>query len=185
MAPDDVRHWHPRTPPPGGRAAEVPGPGQESVWDYPRPPAVVPSAEHVVVVLGSTVVVDTRRALRVLETSHPPTYYVPLEDVAPGALVRVPGAQSFCEFKGRAVYDDVVGTDTDGGRLVRPRGAWSYPHPARGYEALAGHVAMYPAGLVCTVDGETVEAQAGDFYGGWRTSRVVGPFKGGEETRGW
>ena len=185
MTPDTARPWHPRTPPPGGRAAEVPGPGQESVWDYPRPPAVVPSTEHVVVVLGVTVVADTRRALRVLETSHPPTYYLPLADVAPGALVPVPGAQSFCEFKGRAGYYDVVGADTDGGRLVRPRGAWGYPHPARGYEALADHVALYPAGLLCTVDGERVEAQEGDFYGGWRTSRVVGPFKGGAGTRGW
>ncbi|MBO0901153.1 DUF427 domain-containing protein [Cellulomonas sp. zg-ZUI222] len=185
MAPDTARTWHPRTSPPGGRTAEVPGPGQESVWDYPRPPAVVPSTEHVVVRLGTTVVADTRRALRVLETSHPPTYYLPLADVTAGALEPVPGAQSFCEFKGRAGYDDVVGTDADGRRLVRPRGAWGYPHPARGYEALADHVALYPAGLVCTVDGETVQAQEGDFYGGWRTSRVVGPFKGGAGTHGW
>ena len=113
------------------------------------------------------------------------SYALPLADVTPGVLVPVPGAQSFCEFKGRAGYYDVVGTDADGRRVVRPRGAWGYPHPARGYEALADHVALYPAGLVCTVDGEPVQAQEGDFYGGWRTSRVVGPFKGGAGTRGW
>ncbi|GIG38730.1 DUF427 domain-containing protein [Cellulomonas phragmiteti] len=182
MPPDST--WRPRTPPPGGRPAVVPGPGQESVWDYPRPPAVRPSTEHVVVTLGATVVADTRRALRVLETSHPPTYYLPLADVAEGVLVPVDGVTTFCEFKGRAVYYDVVGTD-DRGRAVLPRAAWGYPTPARGFEALAGHVALYPAGLTCTVDGEAVEAQDGDFYGGWRTSRVVGPFKGGGGTRGW
>ena len=180
----DTSTWHPRTPPPGGRAAVPPGPGQESVWDYPRPPAVVPSDEHVVVRLGDTVVVDTRRALRVLETSHPPTYYLPLADVAPGALVPVAGASTVCEFKGRATYHDVGGTDA-GARVVRPRAAWGYPDPRPGYEALLDHVALYPAGLVCTVDGEVVEAQEGDFYGGWRTRRVVGPFKGGAGTWGW
>ncbi|MCC2315589.1 DUF427 domain-containing protein [Cellulomonas xiejunii] len=177
--------WRPRTAPPGGRTATVPGPGQESVWDYPRPPAVVPSDEHVRVVLGATVVADTRRAVRVLETSHPPTYYLPLADVAEGALVPAEGPTTFCEFKGRAVYYDVVGTDDMGRRVVRPRAAWGYPHPAPGYEALADHVALYPDGLTCTVDGERVQPQEGDFYGGWRTSRVVGPFKGGSGTRGW
>lgn len=177
--------WRPRTSPPGGRAAVVPGPGQESVWDYPRPPAVVPSTEHVVVALGGTVLVDTRRALRVLETSHPPTYYLPLADVADGALVPVAGVSTTCEFKGRATYYDVVGTGGDGRPVVLPRAAWGYPTPARGFEALADHVALYPDGLTCTVDGEPVAAQDGDFYGGWRTARVVGPFKGGAGTRGW
>lgn len=155
------------------------------MWDYPRPPAVVPSGEHVVVMLGATVVADTRRAIRVLETSHPPTYYLPLSDVADGALVSADGVTSFCEFKGRAVYFDVVGVDSGGGRVVRPRAAWAYPTPASGYEALAAHVAVYPSQLVCSVDGEPVEAQDGDFYGGWRTRRVVGPFKGGTGTHGW
>lgn len=185
MTSESTRAWRPRTPPPGGRPADVPGPGQESVWDYPRPPAVDPTSEHVVVRLGTTVVVDTRRALRVLETSHPPTYYVPLADATPGALVPVAGGETFCEFKGRAVYYDVVGTDAGGGRVVLPRAAWGYPDPRPGYAPLVDHVALYPAGLVCTVDDEVVEAQQGDFYGGWRTARVVGPFKGGAGTRGW
>lgn len=155
------------------------------MWDYPRPPAVVPSTEHVVVLLGATVVADTRQALRVLETSHPPTYYLPLADVAASALVLVPGMTTTCEFKGRAVYFDVVGTDRDGDRVVRPRAAWAYPTPARGYEALVDHVAVYPGVVTCTVDGEPVQAQDGDFYGGWRTGRVVGPFKGAAATHGW
>ncbi len=177
--------WRPRTPPPGGRPAVPPGPGQESVWDYPRPPAVDPSTEHVVVRLGATVVADTRRALRVLETSHPPTYYLPRADVAEGALALSVGAATVCEFKGRAVYVDVLGVDGDGRPLVARRAAWSYPAPSHGYAALTGHVAFYPGRLVCTVDGEPVLAQEGDFYGGWRTSRVVGPFKGAAGTRGW
>lgn len=185
-APDAAREpWAPRTRPPGGRMAVPPGPGQESVWDYPRPPAVVPTGEHVVVLLGATVVADTRRALRVLETSHPPTYYLPLADVETDALVLAPGVATWCEFKGRAVYFDVLGAASDGGRLVRPRAAWSYPSPSRGYEVLTDHVAVYPGRFTCTVDGELVEAQEGDFYGGWRTSRVVGPFKGGAGTLGW
>lgn len=155
------------------------------MWDYPRPPAVEPTAERVVIALGRTVIANTRRALRVLETSHPPTYYVPLDDVAPGALAPSGGATTFCEFKGRAEYLDVVGTDADGQRVVAARAAWTYPAPARGYAALAGHVAVYPGRLACTVDGEPVVAQAGDFYGGWRTARVVGPFKGEAGTRGW
>lgn len=155
------------------------------MWDYPRPPAVVPSSEHVVVMLGATLVADTRRAVRVLETSHPPTYYLPLADVAEDVLVLVDGATTFCEFKGRAVYFDVVGTDARGQRVVSPRAAWAYPTPARGYEALVDHVAVYPGRLTCSVDGEPVEAQEGDFYGGWRTGNVVGPFKGGGGTFGW
>jgi len=177
--------WRPRTPPPGGLPATPPGPGQESVWDYPRPPAIQPSSEHVLVRLATTVVADTRRALRVLETSHPPTYYLPLDDVGDGVLVPADGVSTVCEFKGRAVYFDVVGVDDDGAPVVRRRAAWAYPSPAPGYEALAGHVAVYPGPLGCTVDGERVEAQEGDVYGGWRTSRVVGPFKGGAGTWGW
>lgn len=178
--------WAPRTPPPRGLVAQVPGPDQESVWDYPRPPAVEPSDEHVVVVLGGTVVADSRRTLRVLETSHPPTYYLPLEDVAPGALVPADGVATWCEFKGRATYLDVVGQGADGRHVVVRRAAWTYPTPSPGFERLAGHVALYPGRMTrCTVDGETVDAQEGDVYGGWRTGRVVGPFKGAPGTRGW
>jgi len=161
-----------------------PGPGQESVWDYPRPPRVEPTTEHVVVVLGGAVVVDTRRALRVLETSHPPSYYLPADDVLAGALRPVAGT-SWCEFKGTAGYLDVLGGDPPGS-VVAPAAAWTYPRPSPGFERLAGHVALYPGRMDrCTVDGETVVAQEGGFYGGWVTARVVGPFKGGPGSRGW
>ena len=157
-----------------------PGPGQESVWDYPRPPRVEPSTEEVEVWLGGERVAASRRTLRVLETSHPPTYYLPVEDVVEGALRPVDGT-TFCEFKGSASYFDLVG-----GGLVAPRAAWTYPRPSRGFEVLVDHVAVMP-GLVdrCTVDGEVVVPQAGGFYGGWITSRVVGPFKGEPGTWGW
>ena len=157
------------------------------MWDYPRPPVVEPSDAHVVVVLGTTVVADTRRALRVLETSHPPTYYLPRSDVDDGALRGVDGdPATWCEFKGRARYLDVVGVGPDGGAVVAPRSAWTYPEPTPSFRALAGHVALYPGRMTrCTVDGEVVQAQSGDFYGGWRTARVVGPFKGEAGTGGW
>lgn len=178
------RGWTPRTPPPDGRAAVPPGPGQESAWDYPRPPAVVPTEEHVVVRLGRTVVADTRRALRVLETSHPPTYYVPRDDVLPGALRPAPGS-SWCEFKGAAAYLDVV-VVVAGEPRVEHRAAWTYPDPTPPYAALVGHVAFYPARMtLCTVEGEPVAPQDGSFYGGWVTSRVVGPFKGAPGSARW
>ncbi|KRB46868.1 hypothetical protein ASG96_17560 [Terrabacter sp. Soil810] len=156
------------------------GPGQESVWDYPRPPAVDPSDELVEVHLGGEVVARTRSSLRVLETSHPPTYYLPLDAFVDGALVPVQGS-TVCEWKGRAAYFDVVG-----GGLRAARAAWTYPEPVATYAVLAGHVAVMP-GLVdaCLVDGERVRAQEGGFYGGWITDRVVGPFKGGPGSWGW
>ncbi|WP_130494210.1 DUF427 domain-containing protein [Motilibacter rhizosphaerae] len=157
-----------------------PGPGQESVWDYPRPPVVVPSDEPVVVQLGGEVVARSRAALRVLETSHPPTYYLPRTDFSPGALEPAPGS-SWCEFKGRAAYLTVVG----GGRRAEAA-AWTYPHPSPGYEELVDHVALYPGRMdLVLVDGERVVPQEGGFYGGWITSRVVGPFKGAPGTTGW
>ena len=156
---------------------ETPGPGQESVWDYPRPPAVDASDELVEVHLGGVVVATTRASLRVLETSHPPTYYLPADAFVPGALLPVDG-HTVCEWKGRASSFDVVG-----GRRRATRAAWTYPEPV---DALAGHVAVMP-GLVdaCFVDGERVRPQEGGFYGGWVTDRVVGPFKGGPGTWGW
>jgi uncharacterized protein (DUF427 family) len=159
---------------------ETPGPGQESVWDYPRPPRVEPTSEEIAVRLGGVVIVRTSAAVRVLETSHPPVYYLPMADFAPGTLVPVRDT-SFCEFKGTAAYFDVVG----GGQRV-PKAAWTYPEPADGYGGLAGRVAVYPGAMdLCTVDGERVTAQAGDFYGGWVTQRITGPFKGAPGTRGW
>jgi uncharacterized protein (DUF427 family) len=153
----------------------------ESVWDYPRPPAVVRSAEHVVVHLSGWVIADTRSALRVLETSHPPVYYLPRTDIAPGLLSHAEGT-TYCEFKGTAAYFDLV---CPNGRVVR-RAAWHFPTPTPGFEALVGHVAFYPGRMDrCTVDGEVVRPQEGDFYGGWVTSHITGPFKGGPGTLGW
>ena len=158
-----------------------PGPGQESAWDYPRPPRVEPVAERIRVVVDGIVVTDTTAALRVLETSHPPAYYVPPGEVRLDLLVASPRS-SICEFKGRASYRTLV---LPSGRRVEDV-AWLYPAPAPGYEALAGYLSFY-AGRVdeAWVGDERVTSQEGDFYGGWITSRVVGPFKGGPGSRGW
>lgn len=166
------------TPPSARRIP--PGPGQESVWDYPRPPRVEPTPEHVTVELGGVVVADTRNALRVLETSHPPVYYLPRRDFPDGVIEPAEGS-TWCEYKGTAHYLDLVA----GGRRARKAG-WTYPQPSAGYEALRDHVAVY-AGRVdrVLVDGEVVRPQEGDFYGGWITSRVVGPFKGPAGTHDW
>jgi uncharacterized protein (DUF427 family) len=153
----------------------------ESVWDYPRPPRVEPTVRRIRVVLGGEVIVDSRGAHRVLETSHPPVYYVPPGDVTPGALEPSGDRETFCEWKGLASYYDVVA----GGRRV-PRGAWTYRDPRPGFEVIRDAVAFYPGPMdACYVDDERVVAQEGDFYGGWITSDVVGPFKGGPGTRGW
>ncbi|OOB90672.1 DUF427 domain-containing protein [Rathayibacter sp. VKM Ac-2630] len=157
-----------------------PAEGQEFVWDYPRPPRVEPSSEHVVVRLGGVVVAETRTSFRVLETSHPPVYYLPRSAFADGALEPAPG-RSVCEFKGAASYVSVRG----GGATAESAG-WTYPDPMAGFEELQDTVAVYPGRMdSCTVDGETVQPQPGDFYGGWITSRVVGPFKGAPGTMFW
>ena len=159
---------------------ERPGPGQESVWDYPRPPRVEPDERLVVVELGGVEVCRTTRGLRVLETSHPPGWYLPADDFSPGAL-RPAAGSSYCEWKGVAAYLDVVGGDA-----VAERAAWTYPDPVPAYEALRGTVALYPGRMQrCTVDGQVVSAQEGGFYGGWVTPDVVGPFKGAPGTLGW
>ena len=153
-----------------------PGPDQESVWDYPRPPRVEPTTQRVVIALGGLTIVDSTDAVRVLETSHPPVYYLPRTAFAPGSLSEAEGT-SFCEFKGIARYLAVGGAD---------RSAWYYPDPSPGFEALADRVAVYPGRMdSVTVDGEAVIPQAGGFYGGWITSHVVGPFKGEPGTSGW
>lgn len=152
----------------------------ESVWDYPRPPRVEASGEQVVVRLGGKVVAESDAALRVLETSHPPVYYLPRDAFAPGAL-RPTSGSSFCEFKGRASYVDLVAAGT-----VASRAGWFYPSPSPGFAALVDHVALYPGRIdEASVDGERVTPQEGDFYGGWITSRVTGPFKGAPGTLGW
>ncbi len=155
-------------------------PGQESVWDYPRPPRLEASEKHIQVIFQGVVIADTRRALRVLETSHPPVYYIPPEDVrleycAPTRRSTV------CEWKGAASYYTITVGDAS-----VPNAAWYYQHPKPPYEALAGYIAFYPGKMdACFVDDERVQAQEGDFYGGWITSEIVGPFKGGPGTLGW
>jgi uncharacterized protein (DUF427 family) len=157
-----------------------PGPGQESVWDYPRPPRVEATTSRVEVELGGVVIASSVRALRVLETSQPPAFYVPPDDVAREHLVASAG-QTFCEWKGLARYVSVVVGD----RRVDDAG-WFYEQPARGFEAITGHIAFYAQKMdMCRVDGEVVDPNEGSFYGGWITSKVVGPFKGGSGSMGW
>lgn len=156
------------------------GPGQESVWDYPRPPRVERVEARVTITLGGELIADTTDVVRVLETSHPPVYYLPIAAFREGALTDAEGS-SFCEFKGAARYLDVRG-----GGEVRGQAAWNYPAPARGYEVLADRVAVYAQGMdACTVAGEVAVPQPGRFYGGWVTSAVVGPFKGVPGSMGW
>ena len=150
----------------------------ENVWDYPRPPALVRTERRVRVEHGGDVLADSTNALRVLETSHPPAIYVPAGDVDMTRLTPSGGGSTFCEWKGSAVYWDVV----DGPRRV----AWSYPSPAAPYAALKDHLSFYPGRIdACYLDDERVRAQEGDFYGGWITAEIAGPFKGGPGTRGW
>jgi uncharacterized protein (DUF427 family) len=158
----------------------VPSPGQESVWDYPRPPRVEPVPERVTIRLGGVLVADTRDAVRVLETSHPPVYYIPIDDFVDGVLTDAPGS-SFCEFKGAARYFDVRG-----GGILAAGAAWTDPHPTSGFEELSRRVAVYADPMdECTVGDEVVSPQPGGFYGGWVTSSVVGPFKGVPGSLGW
>lgn len=157
-----------------------PGPNQESVWDYPRPPALKPESRRIQVVFNDAVLADTTAALRVLETSHPPVYYLPPADVAMEYLQQE-ARTSMCEFKGRAVYYTV----TVGDRSVA-QAAWAYPNPTDRYAALADHLAFYASKMdACYVGDEQAQAQEGDFYGGWVTDDIVGPFKGGPGTLGW
>src|SRR6478609_6640067 len=155
-------------------------PTVESVWDYPRPPRVEESDLLVEIELGGRVVARTTTSWRVLETSHPPPYYLPPEAFEAGVLRPVAGS-SWCEWKGAASYFDLVGGD-----VVAARAGWTYERPTPGFEVIADAVAVMPA-LVdrCTVDGEVVEPQPGGFYGGWITARVVGPFKGVPGSMGW
>ena len=160
-------------------AAVEPAPGQESVWDYPRPPVIVDDTRLVQIRLDDTLIAETRSARRVLETASPPTFYLP-----PGSLqcdcLRPDSDSSLCEWKGRAVYFSVC---------VTARGvsnaAWSYPEPLAEFTAIRDYLAFYPDRLECNVDGKRVRAQRGGFYGGWITDDIVGPFKGEPGTEGW
>jgi uncharacterized protein (DUF427 family) len=158
----------------------APLPGQESVWDYPRPPRLEAVTERLRVVFNGETIADTLAGFRVLETSHPPVYYIPSRDIAQQFLIKMPG-ESWCEFKGHASYWslEVHGTRAD-------NAAWSYPNPTPAFAAIAGHLAFYASRMDdCFVGDERVQPQEGDFYGGWITTKIVGPFKGGVGTRGW
>jgi uncharacterized protein (DUF427 family) len=155
-------------------------PGQESVWDYPRPPRAELTTKHVRVLFNGETIADTRRAIRVLETSHPPVYYIPMEDVRIEYLSGT-SRHTFCEFKGSASY----WTLHIGDRRLE-NAAWSYPSPTSDFVSIKDFIAFYPGKMdACYIDDEQVQPQEGDFYGGWITSDIVGPFKGGAGTRGW
>ena len=159
---------------------EMPGPGQESVWDYPRPPRLERTDRRIRVVFAGETIVDTTAAWRVLETSLPPGYYMPPSDVRPGTLIPAEG-ESICEWKGRAEYFTVRVGDREAANA-----AWAYPAPTPAFAPLAGYVSFYAGRMDrCLVDDEIVTPQPGGFYGGWITADVVGPFKGGPGTRGW
>jgi uncharacterized protein (DUF427 family) len=157
-----------------------PGPDQESVWDYPRPPALEPVEDRLRIEFGGITLADTTGAYRVLETSHPPTYYLPPDDIAMEHLTREPRT-TMCEWKGRAVYYSV---EVNG--KTADHAAWSYPSPTERFTPIADYVAFYAHKMdACYVGDAKVDPQKGGFYGGWVTDRVVGPFKGGPGTLGW
>ena len=152
--------------------------GQESVWDYPRPPRVEPCEREVVVMHGDVELARSRAALRVLETASPPTVYVPAGDVDLTRLVPV-ARQSFCEWKGVASYLALAE------RPESPAVAWLYRQPSEAFRLLHGHIAFYPGRVDCYLDDEAVRPQQSEFYGGWITDDIVGPFKGDPGTEGW
>ena len=154
--------------------------GQESVWDYPRPPRLEPPNKHLKIIFGGEIIAETSRAFRVLETSHPPVFYFPPADVRMEFLTKAAGT-SFCEWKGSAGYYDLQ----VGEKSVK-NAAWFYPNPTRNFAEIANYIAFYPSKMdACYVNDELVQSQEGDFYGGWITSEIVGPFKGGAGTFGW
>jgi uncharacterized protein (DUF427 family) len=168
--------WNGRERPP---FAQVPSTGQESVWDYPRPPMLISDPREVTIHWGSLLIARTRRSVRALETSHPPSFYIPWQDVA-RHLLREASGSSFCEWKGPARYWSLVDEERELSRV-----AWSYPSPLKGSESIADCVAFYPKQLICRVDGATVLPQAGGFYGGWITPELTGPFKGASGSQDW
>ncbi len=153
----------------------------ESVWDYPRPPRVEPTGRRIRVMLpDGTSVADSTRCYRILETSHPPVYYIPRQDIDMNILQET-DQHTYCEWKGVASYFSIK---SEG--FSMPNVAWSYPEPTKGaFESIRDHIAFYPASLRCFVDDEPVEAQPGNFYGGWITKDIIGPFKGSPGTSFW
>lgn len=170
-----TEHWRHRI----GMKHDKPGPGQESVWDYPRPPRLERSSRHVRVQLGGAVIADSTRAFRVLETSHPPSWYIPAADVRREYIYQSTKG-SFCEWKGQASYWSIKA-----GNAVAEDAGWSYEDPSEPFSPIASCFAFYPHRVDCYVDDERVQPQAGGFYGGWVTKDVVGPFKGSSGTSGW
>ena len=172
----DSWRWRGQERPPFAHAPQA---GQESVWDYPRPPRVIEESREIVIRWGTVEIARSQRALRILETGHPPSFYLPWDDVARQHLQPGSGT-SICEWKGPARYWSLVRA---GSRLTNV--AWSYPAPLAGAEAIAECVAFYPASLQCTVGGAVVTPQPGGFYGGWITPELAGPFKGAAGSAGW
>ncbi|MBK7994545.1 MAG: DUF427 domain-containing protein [Blastocatellia bacterium] len=157
-----------------------PKPGQESVWDYPRPPRVEITKKEIKIIFNKVTIVNSSNAKRVLETSHPPVYYIPQTDILMQYLF-ISSGSSFCEWKGEAIYYSL---EVNGKRLEKV--AWSYPKPTNRFEVIKDHLAFYAHPMdACLVEGELVTPQPGNFYGGWITSDIVGPFKGGPGSWGW
>ncbi len=152
-----------------------------SVWDYPRPPALVPCERRVRIEIGGVFIVDSTDAFKVLETSHPPTIYIPPADVDFTHVVPSARRSTVCEWKGAATYFDVVAPGRE-----EPAAAWAYPRPTERFLPIRDHLSFYPGRMDrCLLDDEVVRSQDGDFYGGWITDDVAGPFKGGPGTWGW
>lgn len=157
------------------------GPAKENVATYPRPPKLEATTHHLRVFLNGEVLADTTRAYRVCETFHPPTYYLPPEDCNSALIKPSSGGTTFCEWKGRANYYDVV---MPSGHIV-PRRIWSYKNPTPSFTPITGYLSFYASPFECYVDDERVEPQPGDFYGGWKTGWIEGPIKGSPGTTGW
>ena len=154
--------------------------GQESVWDYPRPPRLEDCSKHVKVVFNGVTIADTTHSKRVLETSHPPVYYIPPDAIKMQYLRRVPGA-SICEWKGQASYCSLSVH-----KVIAEKAGWFYPNPVPEFSSIKDYIAFYPERMdACYVDGELLKPQPGGFYGGWITRDIIGPFKGEHGTWGW
>jgi uncharacterized protein (DUF427 family) len=158
--------------------ATPPEKGQESVWDYPRPPAIKRVDKLVVVRLGDRLIASSKRTVKIMETASPPGYYIPMEDVNMD-LIEMTEEASLCEWKGLATYWRLKQAETD-----MPVG-WSYANPSSAFSLLKNHISFYPGRVECFLNDERVIPQPGMFYGGWITSEVVGPFKGEPGTGGW
>lgn len=164
------------------KPAEIikPGQGQESIWDYPRPPEVELFTKRVRVEFAGKIIADSTRSYKVMETASPPCYYIPREDIQMDYLVKS-NHSSLCEWKGNASYWSVKVGD-----FFSQNAAWSYSSPWEGFEQIRDFIAFYASRVdACYIDDEKVIPQAGNFYGGWITSNIVGPFKGDRGTEFW